>query len=105
MGSFGYRVDFDPTHRISCFLELEQTAEVAPLQLLVFINPFGGPGKAEQLFEEQVLPMFTMAEVQSTIVVTSKHKWWCVVLYMRVCCVHESVLVRVHCVCLLCVEG
>ena len=52
--------------------ELEQTAEVAPLQLLVFINPFGGPGKAEQLFEEQVLPMFTMAEVQSTIVVTKR---------------------------------
>ncbi|KAL5473325.1 hypothetical protein EMCRGX_G027795 [Ephydatia muelleri] len=52
--------------------DLEQTAEVTPLQLLIFINPFGGPGKAQQLFEEQVLPMFNMAEVQSTIVVTKR---------------------------------
>ena len=72
---------------------MEQTAEVTPLQLLIFINPFGGPGKAQQLFEEQVLPMFNMAEVQSTIVVTSKHNA-CVVC-VRVCCICEGLFVSV----------
>ena len=70
---------------------MQQAAEVTPLQLLIFINPFGGTGKAEQLFDEHVRPMFDMAEVQSTIIVTSEYKGWGVCLHgERVTCVNEG---------------
>jgi len=43
-----------------------------PKNLLVFINPFGGRGKATSLWESRILPVFQLAGIQSQVIVT-KH--------------------------------
>ena len=41
-----------------------------PRHLLVFINPVGGQGKSEAEFTHHVKPLFDLAEINCSIVVT-----------------------------------
>ena len=41
-----------------------------PSRLLVFINPFGGHGKAKQIWENKVASVFEIAGITSTVIVT-----------------------------------
>ena len=45
-----------------------------PPRLLILINPAGGKGNAESLFRKHVQPMFEMAEIKSTVIVTGVSK-------------------------------
>ena len=47
-------------------------SEGRPKRLLVFINPFGGVGKAEKVFSEKVKPLFDLAGVACDVVVTER---------------------------------
>ena len=38
-----------------------------PRTLLVFINPFGGRGRATQTWEEKILPIFELAGINSQV--------------------------------------
>ena len=41
-------------------------------KLLVLVNPFSGPGKALQIFQERVVPMFAEAGLHFNMVVTGR---------------------------------
>ena len=43
---------------------------LVPRHLLVFINPVGGRGKGVSLFENEVRPLFDLAEINYNVVVT-----------------------------------
>ncbi|TKR92904.1 hypothetical protein L596_007470 [Steinernema carpocapsae] len=43
-----------------------------PKNLIIFINPFGGKGKAKQIYERQVKPLFEMAEINCELVLTER---------------------------------
>ncbi|XP_062871689.1 ceramide kinase family protein [Trichomycterus rosablanca] len=43
-----------------------------PHRLLVFINPFGGKKKAEQIYQSLVAPLFELAGISSHVVVTEQ---------------------------------
>ena len=52
--------------------QLQRVSEGRPKRLLVFINPFGGVGKAEKVFSEKVKPLFDLAGVACDVVVTDR---------------------------------
>ena len=52
--------------------QLQRVSEGRPKRLLVFINPFGGVGKAEKVFSEKVKPLFDLAGVACDVVVTER---------------------------------
>lgn len=59
-------------------------------QLLVLVNPASGQGKSVELFQTQVQPMFDMAELKYTVVVTgvfimTSHVVSAVILLYRAC--------------------
>ena len=47
-------------------------SSLTPRRLLVFINPAAGKGKGEKLFKDHIQPMFDMAEINYTIIVTGE---------------------------------
>nr|VZI06186.1 unnamed protein product [Spirometra erinaceieuropaei] len=55
---------------IQLFLRLKSVAR--PRSLLVFINPFGGRRRAEKIFYQKVFPIFELANILCTVVVTER---------------------------------
>ncbi|BHF60073.1 hypothetical protein SprV_0100303400 [Sparganum proliferum] len=55
---------------IQLFLRLKSVAR--PRSLLVFINPFGGRRRAEKIFNQRVFPIFELANILCTVVVTER---------------------------------
>lgn len=53
---------------IKSALEIER--QKRPKKLLIFVNPFGGKGRASHLFETQVRRLLEMAAVETTVVMT-----------------------------------
>ncbi|KAK0425910.1 hypothetical protein QR680_009452 [Steinernema hermaphroditum] len=60
--------------KLWCDLLHGATRELAcrPKTLIVFINPFGGKGKAKQIYERQVQPLFEMAEINCEKILTER---------------------------------
>lgn len=50
--------------------ELDLRRRQRPKRLLVFANPFGGKGKAVQLFKKQVRRLLDLAEIEAKLVIT-----------------------------------
>jgi len=46
-----------------------------PKKLLVFINPFGGKGKAKKLWENKLSTIFNLAGISTEVIVTEKAKY------------------------------
>lgn len=67
---------FKGVYHITCGPCIQDTASeddtVPPRQLLVFINPAGGPGKAVREFEQHVQPLFELAEIQYKTIITGE---------------------------------
>ena len=55
------------------------TTQLQRRHLLVLVNPVSGQGKAVQEFQEQVRPLFELAEINFTAVVTGEDQ-------LLVCC-------------------
>jgi ceramide kinase len=53
-------------------VQLEQVAKKRPKRLLVFINPYGGVGKAEKVFETKVKPLFDLTGIRYQVIVTER---------------------------------
>ena len=54
----------------SSLTSLLSPATSRPSNLLVFINPFGGHGTAEQIWENKVASVFQVAGITSKVIVT-----------------------------------
>ncbi|KAM4882722.1 ceramide kinase isoform 2-T3 [Thomomys bottae] len=50
--------------------ELLQGLTSRPKRLLVFINPFGGQGRGERVYERKVAPLFSLASVTTHVIIT-----------------------------------
>ena len=50
----------------------EDESTVPPRRLLVFVNPVGGQGKAVKEFEQHVQPLFDLAEIEYTTIITGE---------------------------------
>lgn len=46
--------------------------EPTPRNYIVYINPFGGQGKAMEIYNKKVQPIFSEAEIRHTVVKTGK---------------------------------
>jgi sphingosine kinase len=57
-----------------CFIcaEIPSLAPLPSEKLLVLVNPFSGPGKAQQLFQQHAAPIFAEAGLQYKLIVTGK---------------------------------
>ena len=49
-----------------------QTLELRPKNLLIFINPYGGKGKAKQIYDKQVEPVLGLADIKRKVVLTER---------------------------------
>jgi len=56
--------------RIREALALKRADQRRPQRLLVFVNPFGGKGKASQVYKSQVRRLLELAGVESRLVIT-----------------------------------
>lgn len=52
----------------------DQVVPVRPRNVIVFVNPHSGPGKALEIFKERVEPIFAEAGLNCKIIVTGKKK-------------------------------
>ncbi|KAI6192748.1 Ceramide kinase [Aphelenchoides besseyi] len=52
--------------------EAMQKIRARPEKLYVFINPFGGKGKAKSIYKKQVEPIFKMAGLSTTVIMTER---------------------------------
>lgn len=50
--------------------QLETERQKRPNKLLIFVNPFGGKGRASHLFETQVRRLLELAAIETTVVMT-----------------------------------
>ncbi len=50
--------------------KMKDSARVRPKRLLVFVNPHGGRGRAQQVYRDQAEPVFAAAGIECTVVVT-----------------------------------
>ncbi|KAF8768092.1 Ceramide kinase like protein [Argiope bruennichi] len=79
-GRHMYRVKseiFQPANITTLKQWLDTTQQVIseykrPKRLLVFINPYGGKKKGVKIYEKKVLPLFHLARIQVTSVVTQR---------------------------------
>lgn len=55
--------------------DIESCEVPLPRKLLVLINPFSGPGKALQIFQNGVSHMLEEADISFKLVVTGKLEW------------------------------
>lgn len=62
--------------------DIESCEVPLPRKLLVLINPFSGPGKALQIFQNGVSHMLEEADISFKLVVTGKLEW----MQASVCC-------------------
>lgn len=56
------------SHIIETALEIERRKR--PKRLLIFVNPFGGKGRASHLYKTQVSRLLELADVETTVVMT-----------------------------------
>ncbi|CAL1276776.1 unnamed protein product [Larinioides sclopetarius] len=68
---------FEPANITTLKQWLDTTQQVIseykrPKRLLVFINPYGGKKKGVKIYEKKVLPLFHLARIQVTSVVTQR---------------------------------
>ena len=54
-------------------------------RLLVFVNPFSGPGRALHLFQQSIVPVFAEAGLQYHLIVTGYS------LFGDYCCDHRRI--------------
>ncbi|KAI6178791.1 Ceramide kinase 1 [Aphelenchoides besseyi] len=52
--------------------EAMQKIRARPEKLYIFINPFGGKGKAKSIYKKQVEPIFKMAGLSTTVIMTER---------------------------------
>ncbi|KAG9477778.1 hypothetical protein GDO78_012997 [Eleutherodactylus coqui] len=52
--------------------EMIETGQARPNKLLVFINPYGGYGKASEIYYSQVSHLFQLAGIESHVIETSR---------------------------------
>lgn len=62
--------------------DIESCEVPLPRKLLVLINPFSGPGKALQIFQNGVSHMLEEADISFKLVITGKLEW----MQASVCC-------------------
>uniref|UniRef100_A0A914QD89 DAGKc domain-containing protein n=2 Tax=Panagrolaimus davidi TaxID=227884 RepID=A0A914QD89_9BILA len=67
---------FTTTHDKKQWIDLLQTAlreyEPRPKSLLIFINPYGGKGKAKSIYDKQVDPILALANIKRRVVLTER---------------------------------
>lgn len=67
---------FTTTHDKKQWAEVLQKTwknfEQRPKNLLIFINPFGGKGKAQNIYQKQVEPILELAEIKRKVVLTER---------------------------------
>ena len=63
--------EYPLTHSFSSHIAKDENTFI-PRRILVLINPAAGKGKGESLFRKHVQPMFEMAEMKLTVVVTGE---------------------------------
>ncbi|KAM4696069.1 ceramide kinase-like [Rhinophrynus dorsalis] len=52
--------------------KIKQTGAQRPKRLLVFINPFGGRGKASKIYSTKVCPLFQLAGIETDVIETTR---------------------------------
>ncbi|XP_059155290.1 uncharacterized protein LOC131940601 [Physella acuta] len=59
---------------IAAIQEFCSKVSCRPKKLFVLVNPIGGAGKGRQIFQKNVAPLFDLAGIETTVVVTEKSK-------------------------------
>ncbi|XP_018417321.1 PREDICTED: ceramide kinase-like [Nanorana parkeri] len=52
--------------------KIQKTGQSRPRKLLVFINPYGGRGKASRIYYTKISPLFQLAGIESDVIETTR---------------------------------